>query len=92
VELERAGVPTVTLISRSFCPLAQIVARGLGYPGLPILLLPHPIGDPDPERIRRKGIDAAPECVRMLTTPASDIAREFVAKSFSLPEHVVSRV
>jgi len=26
--LEKAGVPTVVLISRSFCPLGQIVARG----------------------------------------------------------------
>src|ERR1700745_2020291 len=67
VNLEKAGVPTVALISRSFCPLAQIVARGVGLPTLPIIMLPHPIGDPDPEKISRKGVDAAAECVRLLT-------------------------
>ncbi len=91
VNLEKAGVPTVALISRSFCPLAQIVARGVGHPGLPIVLLPHPIGEPDPEKISRKGVDAAAECVRLLTTPGEAVAEEFVAKKFPLPEHAVAR-
>ena len=91
VNLEKAGVPTVALISRSFCPLAQIVARGVGHPGLPIVLLPHPIGEPDPEKISRKGVDAAAECVRLLTTPGAAVAEEFVAKKFPLPEHAVAR-
>jgi hypothetical protein len=91
VALEKAGIPTVTLISRSFCPLGQVVARGLGYPGLPIILLPHPIGDPDLQRIRSKGIDAAKECVRLLTGEAAVVNQEFIANRFSLPEHVVAR-
>jgi len=91
VNLEKAGVPTVALISRSFCPLAQIVARGVGHPGLPIVLLPHPIGEPDPEKISRKGVDAAAECVRLLTTSGEAVAREFAAKKFPLPEHAVAR-
>src|SRR5215470_12994306 len=80
VNLEKAGVPTVALISRSFCPLAQIVARGVGHPGLPIVLLPHPIGEADQGRIAQKGIDAAAECVRLLTTPAQAVGKEFAAK------------
>ena len=91
VNLEKAGVPTVALISRSFCPLAQIVARGVGLPTLPIIMLPHPIGDPDPEKISRKGVDAAAECVRLLTASGADVAREFAAKKFPLPEHAVAR-
>ena len=31
VNLEKAGVPAVALISRSFCPLGQIVGRGVGH-------------------------------------------------------------
>jgi len=91
VNLEKAGIPTVALISRSFCPLAQIVAHGVGHPGLPIILLPHPIGDADPEKISRKGVDAAAECVRLLTTPGEAVAQEFAAKKFPLPEHAVAR-
>ena len=91
VNLERAGCPTVALISRSFCPLAQIVAKGVGYPALPIVLLPHPIGEADTIKISAKGSDAAAECVRFLTSASATVAGEFVAKTFPLPEHAVAR-
>jgi hypothetical protein len=91
VNLEKAGVPTVALVSRSFCPLAQIVARGEGHPGLAIVMLPHPIGEADEGRIAQKGIEAAAECVRLLTTPAEAVGAEFVGKTFPLPDHAVPR-
>jgi len=91
VNLEKAGVPAVALVSRSFCPLGQIVARGEGHHGLPIVMLPHPIGEADQRKIAQKGIDAAAECVRLLTSPAESVGKEFAAKKFPLPEHAVSR-
>src|SRR5271155_4427295 len=91
VNLEKAGVPTVALISRSFCPLGQIVARGQGHDGLAIVMLPHPIGEADEAKIARKGIDAAAECVRLLTSPANAVRQEYAAKTFPLPEHAVAR-
>jgi len=91
VNLEKAGVPTVTLLSRSFCPLGQIVARGEGHDGLAIVMLPHPIGEADSAKIAQKGADAAAECVRLLTTPAEAVGAEFAAKKFPLPEHAVPR-
>lgn len=91
VNLEKAGVPAVALISRSFCPLGQIVGRGVGHTGLPIIMLPHPIGEADEARIAQKGVDAAAECVRLLTTQADTVNAEFAAKTFPLPEHAVPR-
>jgi hypothetical protein len=91
VNLEKAGVPSVTLLSRSFCPLGQIVARGEGHNGLAIVMLPHPIGAADSAKIAQKGSDAAAECVRLLTTPAEAVGAEFAAKKFPLPEHAVAR-
>ncbi len=91
VNLEKAGIPTVALISRSFCPLGQIVARGHGHDGLAIVMLPHPVGEADERRIAQKGADAAAECVRLLTTPGGVVLREFAAKRFPLPEHAVAR-
>jgi hypothetical protein len=91
VNLEKAGVPTVALISRSFCPLGQIVARGEGHHGLPIVMLPHPIGEADQDRIAQKGVDAAAECVRLLTTAGAAVGAEYAAKKFPLPEHAVPR-
>jgi hypothetical protein len=91
VNLEKAGVPTVALISRSFCPLGQIVGRGVGHQGLPIVMLPHPIGEADESRIAQKGVDAAAECVRLLTSDAKAVGAEYAAKKFPLPEHAVAR-
>jgi hypothetical protein len=91
VNLEKAGIPTVALISRSFCPLGQIVGRGVGHQALPIVMLPHPIGEANESRIAQKGIDAAAECVRLLTMPAEKISAEYVDKKFPLPEHAVAR-
>ena len=91
VNLEKAGVPSVALISRSFCPLGQIVARGEGHGSLPIVMLPHPIGEADAGRIAQKGVDAAAECVRLLTTPSEMVGEEFAAKRVPLPEHAVPR-
>jgi hypothetical protein len=91
VNLEKAGIPTVALISRSFCPLGQIVGRGVGHQALPIIMLPHPIGEADESRIAQKGIDAAAECVRLLTMTAERINAEYVDKKFPLPEHAVVR-
>lgn len=84
-------MPTITLVSRSFCPLAQVVARGLGFRALPILLLPHPIGDPNSKEITKKGTDAAEEAIRLLLSPREALEREFGAKKFSLPEDVVPK-
>jgi hypothetical protein len=91
VNLEKAGIPAVALISRSFCPLGQIVGRGMGHQGLPIVMLPHPIGEADESRIAQKGSDAAAECVRLLTAPAAVVGAEYAVKTFPLPEHAVAR-
>jgi hypothetical protein len=55
------------------------------------VMLPHPIGEADETKIARKGIAAAAECVRLLTSPADAVHREYEAKIFPLPEHAVAR-
>ena len=89
--LEKQGIPSVTLISCSFYSLGQMVATHLDYPGLPIVMLPHPVGDTDAARVRQKGIEAAAEVVRLLTTPVAEITKEFAGKEPPLPDHAVAR-
>jgi len=71
--------------------LGQAVARQLDYPGLPIILLPHPIGDTDIEKVRDKGRDAAEEAVRLLTTSADVVAEEYMTREFPIPEFSVPK-
>jgi len=58
---------------------------------LPIVVVPHPVGDADEGLIERRGADIAAECVRVLTTPANRLAAEFEACQYPLPRGVMPR-
>lgn len=53
--------------------------------------MPHPVGDRDEGLIVRRGADIAGECVRILTTPADELAREFEGKRYPTPGTVMPR-
>lgn len=78
-------------MSTSFAPLARTVAEGLGYFSLPILIVPHPVGDRDPDAVRQKGADIAADCARVLTESAAVLEREFEEKQYPLPQAVMPR-
>ena len=81
----------MTVISTAFAPLAQVVGEGIGHVSLPIVVVPHPLGDRDEDVIRKLGEDIAESCARVLTTPAEDLAREFEGKQYPLPDAVMPR-
>jgi len=91
VALEELGIPTVTVISTAFAPLAQVVSEGIGQLSLPIIVVPHPLGDRDKSVIRKYGEDIADQCVRVLTTPVEALVREFKEKQYPLPSAVMPR-
>lgn len=68
-----------------------MVGEGIGHASLPIVVVPHPVGDPDPALVARRGEDIARECVRVLTTPAEALAREYEGKRYPLPDAVMPR-
>lgn len=78
-------------MSTSFAPLARTVAEGLGHFSLPILVVPHPVGDREPAAVRQKGEAIAAECARVLTEPAPHLEREFQDKQYPLPQAVMPR-
>jgi hypothetical protein len=67
------------------------VAVGIGHVSLPIVVVPHPVGDRDEKVVMSRGRDIARECVRVLTTPAGKLAREFEDKQYPLPAAVMPR-
>ena len=79
------------MISTAFAPLAQVVSEGIGLPNLPILVVSHPVGDPDEAVVRKRGVDIAAECARVLTTPADELGREYAGKQYPLPSAVMPR-
>ena len=79
------------MISTAFAPLAQVVGEGIGHVSLPIVVVSHPVGDPNEAVIRQRGLDIARECARVLKTDADTLAREFEGKQYPLPRGVMPR-
>ena len=61
------------------------MGSGIGHVSLPIVVVPHPVGDRDENLIRKRGEEIAQECVRVLTTPAAQLALEFESRQYPLP-------
>ena len=68
-----------------------MTGEGAGHASLPIVVVPHPVGDRAESLIRRRGADIARECARILTTPVDELAREFEGKRYPLPGAVMPR-
>lgn len=85
------GIPTATVVSSAFAPLAQVTAEGIGHVTLPFVVVPHPVGDRDEALITQRGADIAARCVHILTTQAATLAREVREHPFPLPDAVMPR-
>ena len=60
--LEQRGVPTVVMGTFEFEALARLEARNRGIEGLPLALIPHPLGGIHEDEVLRKA-DLAIEAV-----------------------------
>ena len=54
VNLERLGIPTVTVITEPFTVAADTVARSLGLPDVPRVVIPHDYLSEDTDAIAKK--------------------------------------
>jgi len=77
VTLEKRGVPTATVKSDAFVVLGQQEAIALGVPGLPIVTVPHPMGDVPADEVQRRAAVAVAQVVHVLTTPAEALESEY---------------
>ena len=67
------------------------MGEGIGHVSLPIVVVPHPVGDRDETVIYQRGADIARECVRLLTADTEALARELEGKEQPLPRGVLPR-
>ena len=54
VNLERLGIPTVTVVTEPFTVAADTVARSLGMPDVPRVVVPHDYLSEDNDAIAKK--------------------------------------
>jgi hypothetical protein len=90
VDLEKRGTPVATVNSEEFVRLGQSESRSLGMPGLPLVTVPHPMGDVSEAVVRERARDAVPELVGVLTGDAADLAAEFDGKYLDAGEELQS--
>jgi hypothetical protein len=88
VDLEKQGVPTATVNSDEFVRLGQSESRSLGMPGLPLVTVPHPMGDIERETVRERAENATPALVRVLTTPRDELESEYEGKYLEADEEL----
>jgi hypothetical protein len=54
VELEKRGIPTISICTDEFAPLGRMEAKTLRMPHLSIVTIPHPLGGLKPEEVVAK--------------------------------------
>jgi hypothetical protein len=72
MELEKLGVPTVTLISQAFDLLARKESTALGFRALPLVIVPHPFGNLDRATVRDIGDSVLERVVQCISQPAPE--------------------
>ncbi len=67
MNIEKEGIPTVCLITTAFQAIAEVQQKALGYPGLPFVMLEHPVAVAAGDEIEVKVEAVYAELVRKLT-------------------------
>lgn len=86
VTLEKRGVPTATVNSDAFVVLGQQEAVALGVPGLPIVTVPHPMGDVAAEIIVERARTMIEQVVRVFTCSAAQLESDYTDRYISESE------
>ena len=69
MELERRGVPTVTVCTHLFVRLGEVERRALGMPELPMAIAPHPLGGQKADAVMAKAEALLDQVVSGLSRP-----------------------
>jgi hypothetical protein len=66
ISLEKRGIPAAVICTEPFASSADAMGMLGGIPGYPYVLLPHPLGSLDPDGLRERAVQAAPEVLQIL--------------------------
>ncbi|HEY4406714.1 MAG TPA: hypothetical protein VGN55_18875 [Xanthobacteraceae bacterium] len=72
VEIERRGIPAVTVFSTAFAKAARIQAAGRGMPDLRLVKIPHPMHTASRAQVTQRADTAVDALVERLTKPACE--------------------
>jgi hypothetical protein len=64
---ELVGVPSVGIMTEQFVSAAELMAKVLGMPGYPFVVIDHPISSATLDQLKERARRAAAECAALLT-------------------------
>lgn len=67
---ERVGVPSVGIMTEQFVSAAELMAKVLGMPGYPFVVIDHPISSATLDQLAARARQAADDVAALLVTPA----------------------
>ena len=73
MEIEKRGVPTVTVCTTEFASLARQEASALGIANLALSVIPHPLGGIQSSQVQAKAMQAMDDIVKRLITEVVEI-------------------
>ena len=63
---ERLGVPAMAVMTERFVSAAELMARVLGMPGYPFVVIPHPVSSASNDELRAMARIAVEQVGRLL--------------------------
>ena len=86
MELEKRGIPVATIGTDEFASLAQMEKEALGMPGMPIVVIPHPVGGLKEAAVRSRAEAAVDYVLQALVTPREELYRIHKDRKFDAPK------
>lgn len=80
MSLEKAGVPSCTVVTEVFAGKARREAEALGMDALPILVIPHPVGQLSRDQMRAITDQHLDDILACLSSPASELTLRFTRR------------
>ena len=65
-ELRKRGLVTAVICTEPFLKLGQAQVRVFGVPGLPLIMIPHPLGGISLDEVRSRASVAVPQLIELL--------------------------
>ncbi|MCH8870470.1 MAG: hypothetical protein IIC85_12220 [Chloroflexi bacterium] len=66
ITLEKRGIPTAVICTEPFISSGKAMSNIRGIPGYPFVVLPHPLGSLEPDALRHRAMQAAPDILSIL--------------------------
>ena len=84
--IEKRGTPTATICAGFFARLGQIAAKGLGFPSLPITVVPYPFGFATQQELKAEAESILDEVIHILTEKTEMIEEEYRDRHTDKPQ------